>query len=47
MSSRNDDCDYIYKGISQLLFNQILNAKFEIVALSGDMGVGKSNILQR
>ena len=42
MNSRNDpDCDYVYKG------NNFPCHRFDVVVLSGEMGVGKSNILQR
>ncbi len=34
------DCDYVYKG-------KDLKPESSLVVLSGDMGVGKSNILQR
>jgi tRNA A37 threonylcarbamoyladenosine biosynthesis protein TsaE len=36
------DCDYVYKGK-----RAINHSQRGIVVLSGDMGVGKSNILQR
>lgn len=43
MNARSDpDCDYVYKGITNFL-----NLVYFIVVLSGEMGVGKSNILQR
>jgi hypothetical protein len=42
MNSRNDpDCDYVYKG------NYFPCHEINVVVLSGEMGVGKSNILQR
>lgn len=44
MNSRTDpECDYVYKGIP----NIIVLSKLNVVVLSGEMGVGKSNILQR
>lgn len=41
MNTRADaDCDYVYKGT-------LLVSYACLVVLSGEMGVGKSNILQR
>lgn len=41
-SRKNDpDCDYVYKGTK--IFK--INSPSFIVVLSGEMGVGKSNIL--
>lgn len=40
MNSRSDhECDYVYKGTFMFII--------VLVVLSGEMGVGKSNILQR
>lgn len=45
MNSRSDpECDYVYKSI---IINYTYDSYFNLVVLSGEMGVGKSNILQR
>lgn len=51
MNARTDpDCDYVYKGKSRkhkkFTFSRIIEYWLKIiVVLSGEMGVGKSNIL--